>query len=183
MRVIVLAALVVMAFAIACGEPERTAPPTAAPLVTATPLSRGLNAPNISSTNHLDITLIDVANLLEPQGFTSFQHKEGNIIYRAFTNASYSQLTYGVTYRTTSPSKIRRAAINMPIGERLSFVDQVTLAAFLLLIDLSIGDYDFDWIQELVTGNLLYKEFDKVIVQAEYSHNNRIGIAFSPKER
>ncbi len=38
MRVIVLAALVVMAFAVACGEPERTAPPpTAAPLPTYTP--------------------------------------------------------------------------------------------------------------------------------------------------
>ena len=38
MRVIVLAALVLMAFAIACGDPERTTPtPTAVPLPTYTP--------------------------------------------------------------------------------------------------------------------------------------------------
>ena len=37
MRVIGLAALIVMAFAIACGEPNRTTTPTAAPPPTYTP--------------------------------------------------------------------------------------------------------------------------------------------------
>ena len=132
--VIGLAVLVVMAFAIACGEPERTdrlptytplpaqtALLTYTPIPTAIPLPRGLNAPHISSTNHLGITPTEVKELLEPQGFTSFQQEEDNIIYRVFTNESHSQITYTAIYRITSPNKIRRAAINTLKGERVVF--------------------------------------------------------------
>ena len=76
MYAIGLAALIVMAFAIACGEEERTTPPTTAPLPTYTPLPSPTPTPYVHKWKSASSKPDPVSGLTATQGFVETANED-----------------------------------------------------------------------------------------------------------